>query len=347
MVSNIAFFTKLKSLHSQKIPFIAFRLPNSEELVCYWGDGQIINNSLTEKPGFIMMPFETNKKGYFIGNDKMFSTKLSEGGFSNSLNKTLNQNLNFSAFKEVYIKDVTEIINTISKSELTKLVYSRSFEFGLSDKNFNYYLKNLLSLYTNAFCYLFYHPKENFWMGATPETLLEIQNKKITTMALAGTKKKEVARWGDKEILEQKIVVDEIKKNLIPFCKNIKAESSITVNAGKIDHLKTSISGKTSSSPSEIIASIHPTPAVGGVPKEKALSIIKSIERYDRAFYSGYLGKLSDCNCCLFVNLRCVHIQKNKGEIFVGGGITEDSNPEKEWEEIMNKSKTILDAVFK
>ena len=110
--------------------------------------------------------------------------------------------------------------------------------------------------------------------------------------------------------------------------------------------MKTTISGTTSSSPSQIINAIHPTPAVGGSPKEKALLIIKKKESHNRSFYSGYLGEINNMNCTLFVNLRCVHIKKNKAKIFVGGGITEDSKPEKEWKEIINKSQTILEALF-
>ena len=162
-----------------------------------------------------------------------------------------------------------------------------------------------------------------------------------------GTKKRNVVRWGNKEILEQKIVKDEIKKRLTPLCKNLETTNSSTIKAGGIDHLKTTISGTTISSPSQIINAIHPTPAVGGVPKEKALLIIKKEESHNRSFYSGYLGEIDNMNCKLFVNLRCVHVKINKAKIFVGGGITVDSKPEKEWEEIINKSQTILKALFR
>ena len=132
-----------------------------------------------------------------------------------------------------------------------------------------------------------------------------------------------------------------------PHCQNLTSQELQTSKAGKIEHLKTLITGFTSKSPKEIVAALHPTPAVAGVPKNKAISIIAEKEKHDRSFYSGYLGKIDSKNCALFVNLRCLQIKDNNARLFVGGGITKDSIPEKEWEEIIHKSQTMIDALFK
>ena len=348
MISCADFFLRLNFYYNQKTPFVSFRSPGTNTLKCYNGKEQKINHkALPKDPGFIMMPFDENKEGHFLSSKTMFEAKITPNSLKNSLTERFNQQEKFNSHKENYIKKIVDIKSTISKTELIKLVYSTSFEVDLIQNNYEAYFKKLLSLHKDAFCYLFYIPDEGFWMGASPETLLEVKDKKITTMALAGTKKRSVIQWGNKEILEQKIVKDEIKKNLTPFCENLETTNSSTIKAGGIDHLKTTISGATSSSPSQIINAIHPTPAVGGAPKEKALLIIKKKESHNRSFYSGYLGEINNMNCKLFVNLRCVHIKKNKARIFVGGGITEDSKPEKEWEEIINKSHTILEALFR
>ena len=348
MISCPDFFLRLNFFYNQKTPFVCFRLPGTNTLKCYSGKEQKINhNAFPKDPGFIMMPFDKSKEGYFISSKTMFETKIPSDSLKNSLTEEFNQQEKFNSHKENYLKKIVDIKNTISKTELIKLVYSTSFELDLIQNNFEAYFKKLLRLHKDAFCYLFYIPNEGYWMGASPETLLEVQDKKITTMALAGTKKRNVVRWGNKEILEQKIVKDEIKKNLTPFCENLETTNSSTIKAGGVDHLKTTISGTTISSPSQIINAIHPTPAVGGAPKEKALLILKKKESHNRSFYSGYLGEINNMNCTLFVNLRCVHIKKNKARIFVGGGITKDSRPEKEWEEIINKSQTILEALFR
>ena len=98
---------------------------------------------------------------------------------------------------------------------------------------------------------------------------------------------------------------------------------------------------------------MHPTPAVCGLPKDQAKAFIVENEKYDRGFYTGYLGELNSSfgtdsgSSDLFVNLRCMQIDldKNKNNtpvyLYMGCGITKDSIPEKEWSESSNKSTTM------
>ena len=112
-----------------------------------------------------------------------------------------------------------------------------------------------------------------------------------------------------------------------------------------------------------MLESLHPTPAVCGFPREKAREFILENEYSDREFYSGFLGEInlkqevkrssnrrnqenqayaSILNQSqIFVNLRCMKLVEGEAEIFIGGGITADSNPTAEWEETVNKSYTI------
>ena len=116
-------------------------------------------------------------------------------------------------------------------------------------------------------------------------------------------------------------------------------------------HLRTKVSGslKHSASLKELIGVLHPTPAVCGLPREASRSFILKNEVYERRFYTGFLGELnvqyeksSTPKTVLFVNLRCMKINDNySASLFIGGGITEDSNAEKEWEETISKSKTM------
>ena len=347
MVSNNDFFIKLKSCVEEKTPFISFRHPQSETLKCYFGSANKINSfSIPLDSGFVVMPFDVKKQGYYISKSTTISTKISKNINKDSLNTSLNLNEKFHSDKNEYCNKVSKIIKIISQTELVKVVFSKSFKFNLSSNNFDIFFQKLLNQNFEAFCYLFYHPEEGFWMGASPETLLEINDKNVTTMALAGTKKRETSEWGNKEIIEQEIVKEEIIKNLRPLCENVKTEGPVTIKAGEIDHLKTVITGFSTASVNDVINAIHPTPAVGGVPKKNALSIINSLENHERSLYSGYLGEIDKNGCRLFVNLRCVNFNQNKATLFVGGGITQESSPEKEWEEIINKSQTILSSLF-
>jgi hypothetical protein len=98
----------------------------------------------------------------------------------------------------------------------------------------------------------------------------------------------------------------------------------------------------------KVIAAVHPTPAVCGLPKQSAKNFIRENEGYNREYYSGFLGELNldlvtfkTAQTDLFVNLRCVKILKDKAQLFIGCGITKDSNPEAEYIETINKSMTM------
>jgi isochorismate synthase len=93
-----------------------------------------------------------------------------------------------------------------------------------------------------------------------------------------------------------------------------------------------------------LIDKIHPTPAVAGTPKDLALKYINNSENYNRSFYTGYIGFIDDYECDIYVNIRCAQISDDQLTIYVGGGITQESNPEDEWGEIINKSQIMLNV---
>jgi len=149
--------------------------------------------------------------------------------------------------------------------------------------------------------------------------------------------------WQEKELQEQQFVTDFIINNLEKVTKNLQKSTVKTVKAGNLVHLKTVITGNLEQQElKNIINVLHPTPAVCGLPKEQAKAFILANENYKRGYYTGFLGELNiNTSTSLFVNLRCMNIDKNKATIYVGGGITKDSNPEKEYEETVAKSKTM------
>ena len=80
---------------------------------------------------------------------------------------------------------------------------------------------------------------------------------------------------------------------------------------------------------------------------EKSLEIIKDLEVHNRSFYSGFLGTIDNKNCDLKVNLRCARFSSKEVQIFVGGGITSQSNPNDEFKETEIKSQTLLSVIKK
>ena len=98
-------------------------------------------------------------------------------------------------------------------------------------------------------------------------------------------------------------------------------------------------------SPLTLAFEIHPTPAVCGVPTIEALKKIKHIELHDRALYAGIIGVVDEENANLYVNLRCAQFTQGKAHLYVGGGLTSQSDPEAEWEETERKALTLINEM--
>jgi isochorismate synthase len=200
--------------------------------------------------------------------------------------------------------------------------------------------------------YCWFHPKVGLWMGATPELLCKVKNTHFSTMSLAGTQKvieHEKVYWTEKEKVEQQLVTDYIVNELKLEVKNLKISNPSDVKAGHLWHIKTDIEGEITNKDSlkRIVKKLHPTPAVCGISKEKAKEFIFNNENYNRAFYTGYLGEINvNQSSDLYVNLRCMQVSENEISIYVGGGITHDSLPEKEWEETVAKANTMKNVFF-
>ena len=165
-------------------------------------------------------------------------------------------------------------------------------------------------------------------------------------MALAGTKFSSQEGWTKKEIEEQQIVKNEIYNNLMPLCSKLSAGETITSQAGNLQHLETLFKGKSNASILEIIDALFPTSAIAGFPKKIALPLISEYEKHDRSFYSGFLGSIENNLAYSFVNLRCLNLKSNQAHIYVGSGLTKDSVPLSEWNEILKKSETMLSALY-
>lgn len=183
-------------------------------------------------------------------------------------------------------------------------------------------------------------------------------------MALAGTQKYEEdgkVFWSEKEKEEQSMVTDFLENTLEKVVPILMISKPTTIKAGNVLHLKTEVGGTINTRLCDIpclIKKLHPTPAVCGLPKEIAMTFIKENENYDREFYTGFLGEIN-CNddtfndqatatnsyADLYVNLRCMKIQKDIATVFVGGGITKDSKPEDEWKETVQKAGTMMEII--
>ncbi len=332
-------FEKAKVHFQSNLPFVLYAKPNDNQLNAYFQHDDILHE-FENQSGFVFVSFDgakrvilpENKSVYFseeIALDINIDVKVVEIQTSNQ-EKNQFENL------------VTNSVKEIKTGAFEKLVVSRKIDFSTEINLFKTYQK-LIGTYKSAFRYLFFHPKIGIWIGATPEQLLKIESNQFETVALAGTQLySEDIIWTSKEIQEQQFVTDFIVSNCEKLVSAIEVTKPFTVQAGKLAHIKTIIKGRIDNDlTSELISKLHPTPAVCGLPKEKAKTFILHNENYDRKFYAGFIGEWSiNDTTNLFVNLRCMEIGK-VNSIYVGCGITKDSIAENEFIETENKAKTM------
>ena len=364
------FFDNIQQHYNRQLPFVAYRKPNEAEVKALLQKDDSLNyvKYFTEN-GFVFAPFDDREHAVLIPIENSEGVKTDSvipanpSSYRERIPSIESELLSDS--KEHHISLVQSGIDAITSGYFQKVVVSRKETVNYSEANSLQLFKRLLNAYTSAFVYCWYHPKTGLWLGATPETFLKIDGKRLSTMALAGTqvyKGTLDVHWEDKEKAEQQFVTDYLEHSLKALTERIYLSETKTVKAGNLLHLQTNISGflKEDQGIDRIISVLHPTPAVCGLPKNTTKQFILENENYKREFYTGFLGELNLKTTMsprssrrniedraytmtrnttqLFVNLRCMQLQESKAIIYVGGGITKDSVPENEWEETVNKS---------
>lgn len=336
---------------NSKSPFVVFKNPNEFKLTAYFlNTKELTYLSNFEEEGFVFSSFNNDDKILFPLNKcaKKETTFKEEDVIINNFESSfILKNDEDKTAKQKHIKLVQKAIDFIEEGKADKIVLSRMEKISAGNFDMEKSFKKMLGKYPNAFVYIWFHPKIGLWMGATPEKLLSLEKDTFKTMALAGTqvyKNKLDVNWKLKEQKEQQFVTNYIVEAIKPFSKEVEITNPFTVKAGNLLHIRTDISAKLISKNTlkPLIFALHPTPAVCGLPKNVATKFILENENYDRSYYAGFLGELNIQNKSnLFVNLRCMQLKEDKIHIYVGGGITKESNAEKEWEETENKAFVI------
>ena len=268
---------------------------------------------------------------------------------------------------------VQEAVSAIQQGAFRKVVLSRTktvvFDGELDAVAL---FEHLCETYPTAFVSAVWLPgQQQTWVSATPERLVSTDAVGMfQTVSLAGTqsaydadgrlKRTAEALWSQKEIEEQAIV----SRYIIECFKKIRLreyleEGPKTVLAGNLMHLGSQFTVDTQAVRYPQLGTVmtrllHPTSAVCGMPRADAFAFINQHEGYDREFYSGFLGPVNIApgraddgpESHLFVHIRCMKIEANTATLYAGAGLTEDSDPQKEWQETEMKCQTLL-AVIK
>ena len=325
-------FDKIAEFYENKTPFVVYSKPNSEMISGFFmKDKLIYDTNDFSKSGFVFAPFNADEKAIFFPLEK--ADWISESLEFNEIQLEEKEFIADETAKGFHIKLVEKAIDEINIKNFKKVVISRKEEIQLKSFRLLEIYQKLLQNYKNAFVYVWFHPKVGLWLGATPETLLQIENSSFKTMSLAGTQvynDTDNVIWKTKELEEQQLVTDFIKNQVKDISTDLEIDKTETVRAGNLLHLRTKVTGKLgrNSNLRQLIRALHPTPAVCGLPRNNAKDFILKHENYHRGFYTGFLGEinmedkiLNSKNSFLFVNLRCMEIKNEKASIYVGGGI--------------------------
>ncbi|MBO0132027.1 isochorismate synthase [Agrobacterium burrii] len=265
-----------------------------------------------------------------------------------------------------YRQKVTEALTRIESGDLDKVVLARSVtvEFDAPIDIGEVYAR-LCARNGSAYVYRVDLPDNvegapSVLLGASPELVLSSEKGKIRSTPLAGSIPRaadplidqKVARdllKSKKDLAEHSLVVQAVGETFRQFADKVEVPSQPQlVQTPVIWHLGTYITGvlRENVSPIALAYALHPTPAVGGWPREAAQKTITELEGFDRGFYAGLIGWMDDeGNGEWVLTLRCGIISGKTATVFAGAGIVAGSDPEKEHTETGTKLQTFINAL--
>ena len=264
-----------------------------------------------------------------------------------------------------YRAQVRAAIDAIAVGELEKVVLARSLRVRYDGRfALGRFLDSLRHIYPSCVSFALSRDGDSF-VGATPESLVKLRGDRVAACALAGSAPRGRSPEEDetlgrrlceskKDQAEHAVVVRAIRGALAPFCDELEAaEAPSLMRVEGIAHLRTLIAGRLRAASDEspsllaLAAALHPTPAVGGAPRSRALAWIERCEGMERGWYAGPVGYLdADGGGELRVALRSGLIlggaEGDRAHLFAGAGIVADSDPEAELRETRLKLRALL-----
>jgi len=262
-----------------------------------------------------------------------------------------------------YLQAVEQALACIENGELEKVVLARWMDIH-HDKPFSAsrVLHNLRENYPSCFIFAASMSGSSF-LGATPERLLALRGRELLSGPLAGSVRRgstpdedlelqKMLLESSKERHEHDIVIRAIRQALEPHCNSLTVPSEPCIlQLPGIQHLYSEISGTVHKEKEisilEILADLHPTPAVGGMPRQQALAWLAENENLERGWFSGPVGWVNDRGEGDFaIALRVALLRGNSAHLHAGAGIVSGSVPEEELRETKLKMQTASSAIL-
>lgn len=349
----------IDTLIRQDRSFAIYRIPGEEEprfVMQVSGSARLLYTfeELNEQQGFVIAPFRISRECPIVLIRRDYST-LPDSSQTDYIRMDLelhpkeNEIPSERKTKDNYTHCFDSFIKPLQEKTLDKLVLSRSLTL---DRKSSFSpakaFYNACKQYIRSYVYLCHTPETGTWLGGTPEIILSGEKGEWHTVALAGTQPLRNGElptyWNEKNKWEQQLVSNYIHDQLNSLGIQSTMEGPYPARAGALCHLKSDFRFKLDSNSKlgSLLNLLHPTPAVCGLPKEKAYRFILEHEGYDRRYYSGFIGWLNpEGRTDLYVNLRCMNITPDTSTLYAGGGLLSSSELNDEWQETEAKLQTM------
>lgn len=259
---------------------------------------------------------------------------------------------------EEWRKLILRALNTISQGGLKKVVMARETTFH-SDGELKpiTLLSKVISNGENSYIFCFHPVPERAFIGLSPECLFKVISTYLETEAVAGTAPKNSNEMDEaknfllsstKELHEHTLVVEGLRDVLSSLTTHFSYSNAPEIlELPHLLHLCTRFRGilRKNISRATILKYLHPTPAIGGYPKDASLEWLRENEPIDRGIYGGPVGWVAYDSAEFCVGIRCALVQRNEISLYAGAGIVEGSNPDSEWNELEGKIKSFLNII--
>lgn len=261
---------------------------------------------------------------------------------------------------EQWKQAVAQARHTIQNQDVEKIVMARELRLKLSaEVSTPAVIRYLLASQPTSYVFAFSRGDDCF-VGATPERLVQVKQEQMLSMCLAGTAPRGSTTKEDAQIKEQLLndsknlgehhfVVDMIRQSIESYCSTLDIPAHPEVYQLKnLQHLFTPVQGELTEGTSifDLIEQLHPTPALGGTPTDKALAFIRDHELLDRGWYGAPVGMIDSNGFGEFiVAIRSGLIQGDEASLFAGCGIVADSDIDEEYRETNMKFLPMLHAL--
>jgi isochorismate synthase len=362
--------------------YVIYRLPDKDQCVYMSSQSQpVALNSVVDlngREGFVITPFAPSDENPVLllvpDHTEIVKIRMEKDSVSGNRDAVSSSKAcDVSGERDAYQKVFKVFHDQLEADEFEKIVLARRSRryMEMAPVPEDLFQKACLR-YPHLFVALVSTEQSGTWLMATPEILLNGDGKVWQTMALAGTMKSvsEVLPdqinpesvenvdamlehkngslrnilWTKKNVHEQYLVADYIEKCIRRFSNHLERTLPYTIRAADLLHLKSdfrfTLQGQDHLG--ELLDALYPTPAVCGLPKEKARRFILNNECFPRRYYSGFQGPLSfQGETHLYVALRCMQITDRYCDLYAGGGLLKDSHCEDEWLETEAKLGTM------